>query len=190
MTIQELFIRSNQELQKVINQIKDDQWSIQMPEGLTTNPTTLRQAVAYHAYDDAWVPDILDGKTADQVGDRFEAILNLKDPTHDFATYSALAIASVQGFTDLTKTTHLSYGDFPARDYLQHITSFRGLRVYDIAKLIGADTTMADDFVQGMWDEFSPIAEDYRQMGVFPAAIEVAENADLQTRFLALVGRT
>ena len=64
---------------------------------------------------------------------------------------------------------HLSYGDYPAREYLKHITSFRGLRVYDIAKFIGADTTMPDDLVQGLWDEIAPDAEQWRQMGVFGA---------------------
>ncbi len=190
MSIQELFIRSNQELKKVIDQIRDDQWETTMPAGLTSKPATLRQSVNYHTYDDAWVPDVLAGKTKEDVGDRYESLLTATDTLGEYAKYNAVAIEAVRNFNDLDTTTHLSYGDFPARDYLQHIISFRSFRIYDIAKLIGADTHMADDLVQALWDEFSPVIEDYRQMGIFPAALEVPESADLQTKLLALVGRS
>ena len=96
---------------------------------------------------------------------------------------------SVRDFDDLDRTVHLSYGEYPAREYLKHITYFRGLRVYDIAKFIDADTTMPDDLVQGLWDEIAPAAEQWRQMGVFGAAVEVPQSAPLQDRLLGLTGR-
>lgn len=191
MTIQALFIRANEELKKVIDQIKDDQWELQLPPGIAHRPATLHEAINYHTYDDAWVSDVLAGKTKDEVGDKYEAILTSSDPKVQYAKYNQLAIEAVKAFpdTDLGKVTHLSYGDFPAKEYLMHITSYRGFRVYDLAKIIGADTNMTDDLVQGLWDELSPVIEDYRQMGVFPPAIPSADDADLQTKLLNLAGR-
>lgn len=191
MTIQELFTRSNQELKKVINQITDSQWDVVMPAGTTSKPATLHESVNYHSYDDAWVPDVLEGMTKAEVGDQYEKIL-LTDKAYAlnvYAEYNARAIERVRDYKDLDKVVHLSYGDFSAHDYLQHIISFRAFRCYDIAKLIGANTKLPDDLIQGLWDEFNPVIEDYRQMGVFPSAIEVPEDADLQTKLLALVGR-
>jgi uncharacterized protein (TIGR03086 family) len=189
MTIQELFIRSNEELRNVIDQIHDDQWEIQLPPGLSRNPTNLRQAVNYHTYDDAWVPDVLAGKTKEEVGNTYEHILESKDPIPAYDDCNQKAIDAVRDFNELDKTVHLSYGDFPAREYLQHIISFRAFRAYDLAKLIGVDTKLPDDLVQALWDEFTPVVEDYRKMGVFPPAIDVPETADLQTKLLGLVGR-
>ncbi len=191
MTIQELFIRSNQELKKVFDQITEGHWDVEMPPGTSSKPATLHQAVNYHAYDDAWVPDVLDGKKKAEVGDKYEPVLTTdqSDTLNVYAKYNALAVEKVRGYADLDKIVHLSYGDFSAHDYLQHIISFRAFRTYDIAKLIGADTKLADDFVQALWDEFTPVIESYRQMGVFPPAIEVPEDSDLQTKLLALVGR-
>jgi hypothetical protein len=63
------------------------------------------------------------------------------------------------------KIVHLSYGDFPAREYRKHITSFRGFRAYDIVKWIGVNTQLPGDLVQGMWDEFVPEVEVWRAMG-------------------------
>lgn len=190
MTIQELFIRSNEELKKVINQIQDDQWDIELPAGITSRSATLRQSVNYHTYDDAWVPDVLAGKTKEEVGALYDHLLTSQNSLAEYNKYNQLAIEAVQSSSDLEKVVHLSYGDFTAREYLQHITSFRAFRIYDLAKLIGTDTKMADDLVQGLWDEYSPLIEGYRQMGVFPPAIEVSDDADLQTKLLATAGRS
>lgn len=192
MTTQELFIRTNQELKHIFDQINDEQWGLQLPEGASRKPATLQQAVAYHAYDDAWVSDVLAGKTAAEVGNAYEGILATEEAhlLETYARYNSLACTAVAEFSELDKIVHLSYGDFPAHDYLQHITSYRAFRIFDIGKLIGANTTMAADFVQALWDEFSPVVEGYRAMGVFPAAIAVPPEADLQTKLLGLAGRT
>lgn len=192
MTIQELFVTSNQELQKAIDQIREDQWKLDMPPGTSSKPSTLQAAVRYHTYDDAWVPDVLGGKTKQEVGGIYESLLDEanQDTKASYARYNQRAIEAVREFDDLTRPVHLSYGDFPARDYLQHIISFRAFRSYDIGKLIGADTNMDPEFVQALLDEFSPVIESYRQMGVFPPALEVTDNASPQTKLLAMVGRS
>lgn len=190
VTIQELFIMSNQALQQVVAQIADEQWDLMMPEGTSMKPATLKAAVQYHTYDDAWVPDVLAGKTKAEVGDVYEQLLSSEDVQANYEQYNRRASDAVRGFDDLDKITHLSYGDYPAREYLQHIISFRAFRSYDIAKLIGADTTMADDFVQALLAEFSPVIEGYRQMDVFPPAIEVPADASPQTKLLAMAGRS
>ena len=118
MSIQELFIMSNQALRKVVAQITDDQFDTPMPPGLSRKPGTLADAVRYHTYDDAWVPDVLAGKTKEEVGDTYESLLSTdkKDILANYATYAQRAIEAVQGFTELDRTTHLSYGDFPAKE--------------------------------------------------------------------------
>ncbi len=190
MTIQELFIMSNQALRKAVDQIKDDQWDLAMPKGTSSKPTNLKDAVRYHTYDDAWVPDVLAGQTKDQVGDVYESILGNEDLRATYDRYNQRAVDAVKGFNNLSQIAHLSYGDYPARDYLQHIISFRAFRSYDIAKLIGVDTTMADDFVEALMEEFSPVIEDYREMGVFPPAVEISSDASPQVKLLAKVGRS
>lgn len=189
MTIQQLFVRANEELKKVVDQIRDDQWEVGLPAGLSSKPTTLRGAVNYHAYDDAWVPDVLAGKTKEEVGSAYDFLLKTDDTKKEYAAYNLRAIEAVRGFDDLDKTVHLSYGDFSAAEYLQHITLFRGLRSYDIAKLIGVDTTMAPDLVDGLYAEYAPLAESFRRFGILPPALPIAEGADAQAKLLALVGR-
>ncbi len=190
---QEVFIASDRALNDIIQQITNEQWEFAIPAWFQTGRKqenmTLRTIVNYHAFDDAWVPDVLSGMTAAEVGAKYDGDLLGSDPRASFLAIVDKAVAAVEECKDLDQTTHLSYGDFPARDYLTHISMFRGFRVYDIAKLIGANTKMSDDLVQGLWDILSPHEDEYRAMGVFRPKVEVPADADLQTRLLAMSGR-
>ena len=87
------------------------------------------------------------------------------------------------------KISHCSFGDFSAREYFWQINGFRALRANDIARVIGVDPTLPDDLVQGIWDEISPHAEEWRSYGVFSPKVEVAADASLQEKLLGLTGR-
>src|SRR6266568_1848585 len=56
-------------------------------------------------------------------------------------------------------------------------------------RAIAADFTLADDFVQALTEEFTPVVESYRQLGLFPPTVKVASDASPQTKLLAMVGR-
>jgi hypothetical protein len=76
-----------------------------------------------------------------------------------------------------------------ARNYLIQITYFRGLRAHDIAGVIGVDPTLAADLVQGLWDELSPVADEWRELGAFPPRVDIPGDAPHQDRLLGLTGR-
>ena len=193
MNEQDLFILADTTLLGVINQIRSDQWNMTMPPDFpTSDPSTtatLREIVNYHAYDDAWVPDTLAGKTIEDVGKTHDGDLLGDDPKQTFARYVDTAVAAVRDLDDLDRTVHLTYGDFPAHEYLRHITSFRGLRVHDIAKAIGVDSNFPPDLTQGLWDQILPTVEEWRALGVFGPKVDVPETAPLQDRLLGLTGR-
>jgi len=195
VTEPEVFVLADQTLDKVVAQITDDQWGMEMPPEFTRHQpdkATLRTIINYHAYDDAWVPNIVAGKTMDAAGKtKFDGDLLGDDPKASFAKYVKAACRAVRALSegDLDRTAHLSYGDFPVREYLQHISYFRGLRVYDLSRVIGINTIMPADLVQGLWDMLSPNAEEWRTMGVFPPEVKVPEDASLQVKLLGLTGR-
>jgi uncharacterized protein (TIGR03086 family) len=196
MREQDVFIAADQALLRVIEQIRDDQWQMTMPPEFpmraVDHPVTLREIINYHAYDDAWVPDMLAGRTMEEAGaDTFAGDLLGDDPKGNFARIVADACAAAEALSDgdLDRTVHCSFGDFSAREYLWQITSFRGLRANDIAKVIGVDPTLPDDLVQGLWEQIEPHAEEWRKIGVYGPAVAVPDNAPLQARVLGLTGR-
>jgi uncharacterized protein (TIGR03086 family) len=189
----EVFILADQALQNVIDQVRDDQWAMVMPPSFATrsqSSVTLREIVNYHAYDDAWVPDMLAGRTMDEAGrTKFDGDLLGDDPKASFARIVAAACAAARNLTDLERTVHCSFGDYTAREYFWQINSFRGLRAHDIAQVIGVNSDLPPDLVQGLWDELSPHAEEWRAIGVFGPAVAVPDDASLQAKLLGLTGR-
>jgi uncharacterized protein (TIGR03086 family) len=190
----EAFVLADRTLNGVVQRIRDDQWSMEMPDTFLTRASdhrpTLREIINYHAYDDAWVPDMLAGRTMQEVGqDAFKGDLLGADPKGNFARIVDKACAAAQAITDLNRTVHCSFGDYPAREYFWQINGFRGLRAHDIARVLGIDPQLPPELVQALWDEISPHAEEWRQIGVFPAAVPVPEDAPLLQRLLGLTGR-
>ena len=193
MREQGVFVAADRALQRVVDQIRDDQWEMEMPPDFQRRggePVSLREIINYHAYDDAWVPDMLAGRTMAEAGtDKFDGDLLGEDPKASFAAVVEKACAAAEALDDPERTVHCSFGDFPAREYFWQINGFRALRAHDIAKVIGADHKLPDGLVEGVWDEVSPHAEEWRSIGVFGPEVEVADTAPLQDRLLGLTGR-
>jgi hypothetical protein len=192
----DVFILAIESLNKVVAQIKDEQWEMTLPESFKshrdTEPVKLHRLINYHAYDIAWVPDTLSGKTMDEVGrDKFDGDLLANDPKSSFGDIVDKARTAAKQVTDeqLDTVAHLSFGDYKVREYFWQINMFHGLRARDIAKVIGVDPSLPDDLVQGIWDEVSPNAEEWRKLGVFGPEIKVDDDAHLLERLLGLTGR-
>jgi uncharacterized protein (TIGR03086 family) len=194
MTETEVFVLADHALNDVVAQIRDDQWAMEMPASFARRQTdrtpTLREIISYHAYDDAWVPDMLAGKTMDEAGkENHQGDLLGDKPKGNFAQIVDTACAAARELQDLERTVHCSFGDFSARDYLTQTTMFRGMRAHDIARVIGVEPNLPDALVRGIWDEISPQAEAWREIGVFPARVPVPDDAPLLDRLLGLTGR-
>lgn len=193
MNEKDVFVLADRALAAVVAQVRDEQWDRLVPDWFPRSDTSerpsLRRIVGYHAYEDAFVPDMLAGRTMAEVGDRHDHLRDGADPATVFPGLVDAACAAVQALDDLDRTVHCSFGDYPAREYLWQVTSFRGLRAHDIAVVIGADPTLPADLVTGLLDQLTPVAEDWRALGVFPAALDVAADAPPQDRLLAMTGR-
>lgn len=190
----EVFVLADRALNEVVQQIRDNQWTMRMPPTFPTSQLdhvpTLREVINYHAYDDAWVPDMLAGRTMQEAGpDKFDGDLLGADPKAGFAAIVETACAAAAEFDDPDRIVHCSFGDFTAREYFWQINSFRGLRAHDLALVIGVPPRLSEDLVQGLWEEISPHVEQWRALGVFPAAVPVPANASLLDRLLGLTGR-
>jgi uncharacterized protein (TIGR03086 family) len=191
----DVFQLADRALARVVAKIAPDQWEVILPAGFTTRarpePPSLRTLVNYHAYDDAWVPDMLAGLTMDEVGpDKFDGDLLGRDPVASFEALVDRARAAAAAVEDLDAVVYLSFGDYPAREYLWQINQFRALRAHDIARVIGADPELPAELVQGIWDELSPHVEAWRAIGVYGAAVPVPADAPLLHRLLGLTGRS
>ncbi len=190
----QVFVLADRALAQVVARIEPAQWAVSLPPTFATSSRdsvpTLRDVVNYHAYDDAWVPDTLAGRTMEEAGStKFDGDLLGDVPVERFEAIVDKACAAAEAVRDYDAVAHLSFGDYPVRHYFWQINSFRALRAHDIARVIGVEPDLPAELVQGVWDEVSPHAEEWRTIGVYPAAVPVPQDAPLLDRLLGLTGR-
>ena len=108
---QAVFVLSERALCNVIDQIQGQQWDQTTPDWFQTGrqgKLTLRAIINYHAYDSAWVPDVLAGKTMAEVGSTYDGDLLGNDPKGSYRRYSEQAIAAALKLEDSEQVVHLS----------------------------------------------------------------------------------
>lgn len=194
MTSRDVCLDAIAALTRVINQVRDEQWDQHLPPTAPlaepSAPKTLRAVVNALAYDLAWIPDMLAGASLAEAGaTKFDGDLLGPAPTEQFATIAATGSAAIRDLTDLERAVQCSYATYPARAYLVDISSYYGLSAYDLALVIGADPTLPPALVAGLWEQLAPVADQWRELGIFGPNIDVPDDADLQSRLLGLTGR-
>jgi uncharacterized protein (TIGR03086 family) len=149
----------------------------------------VRDVVNHITSENLWAEPLLQGKTIEEVGDRFDGDVLGDDPVSTWGIASRAAGKSFQN-CDLEGTkVHLSFGDTVAVTYLEQMTSDLVVHAWDIAKGSGQDDSIPSQLVDVATRLLEPLVDDGGIDGVFAAPVEVEGNADDQTRLLALVGR-
>lgn len=189
MKQRDLFLMSDAALRDVIDRIHPDQLELAVPAtwSRTTDPTLL-DILEAHAFDEAWVPDVLAGRTIDEVGDVYAGDLLGGDPLKKYDELNHTATVAANQPLDPNDIVHLSYGDFTVAEYFEHISIYRAFQAWSIAKLIGLDYSLPAQLVEALWEQIVPQVDTWRAMGVFPPPIEVPADADRETQLLGVTG--
>ncbi|MFF0911795.1 hypothetical protein ACFWZW_13975 [Microbacterium enclense] len=188
MSPADLFLHADAALREVIDQLGPADFSSPVPqEWSQLESPTLLGILGRHAYDEAWVPDVIAGRAAAD-GDPFaDADLLGDDP---IASYDALnddATAAVRTGS-FAQTFRFTYGDYPANEGLTHLAMYRASQAYSIAKEFGIPFHLSPALIAGMNEHVTPHADEWRQFGVFPPAIEPPAGADDETRLMCALG--
>ncbi|HEY1530426.1 MAG TPA: hypothetical protein VGF80_06385 [Galbitalea sp.] len=186
---QNLFLASDAALREVIDQFTPATLALAVPAEWSTNKTTTMSGLlANHAKDEAWVPDVIAGKTMDEVGDKWKGDLLGSDPIGSYDKLNDLAVAAVSKPIADGQIAHLSYGDFPVPTFLEHTSYYRGFQAPLIAQVAGITFHMSDDLIDMLWTSVEPQIEDLRKIHVFGPPVEVPDGSDRQALLLGMTG--
>ena len=91
-----VFLLADRAAVSVFSRISEPQWDVVLPPVFdmagADQPTPLRAAINHYAYDNAWVPDMLAGRTMDEVGrEQFDGDLLGANPAGALQQISAAA---------------------------------------------------------------------------------------------------
>jgi hypothetical protein len=193
MDARELFLLSDAALRSVVDTLTPADLEREAPAewsaGHRSASPLLRDIVLRHAYDEAWIPDLLAGRTIDEVGDRWKAVLESDDPigTYDALHDEATAAMSAPDL-DQGMTLHFSYGDYPFSEGILHPTSYRAFQSWQIARLVGSPFHLSPELIAGLNELLLPTVPVLRGYGAFPPEQQPPAAADDETRLLCAVG--
>ncbi|WP_156935016.1 hypothetical protein [Pseudonocardia spinosispora] len=193
---QTLFGTACQALSTVIGQIGAEDWDRKTTPSGGFPGRIVREVVASHAKENRWVGHVLAGGTIEDgttLYPEYPADLSGPDAVSAWHEVTATAASDVLALDDPSRPVHLSFGsfgDFTARDYLQQVITYHGFETFDLARLLGLDSTLPSDLVAGLTVIMSEVAEQWRTWGVFGPEVTVSPDANAQAKLLALSGRT
>jgi uncharacterized protein (TIGR03086 family) len=179
------FVQALAEFDKRVRSVAPDQWHKPTP----CADWDVRQLVNHLVVEQQWAPLLLEGATVEDVGDRFDGDQLGEDPV---AAWASAAAASREAFAApgaLRRSVELSYGRRPAEGYCQEMTMDLTVHAWDLARAIGVDEELDEQLVSYVLAFIEPQVDQLAGTGLFAPPVEVAQDADAQTRLLALVGR-
>jgi uncharacterized protein (TIGR03086 family) len=154
-----------------VHAVKPDQWDLPTP------------------CEDWNVRELVGHMVGENVGDRFDGDLLGSDPVSAFDTSATTAVRAASAEGALDRIVHLSFGDFPGKEYADQLFADALIHGWDLARAIGADERLDPDLVAACAEWFADREDVYRQAGAIGPRVDVPAGADPQTRLLAAFGR-
>ncbi len=167
--------------------IGPDQWNATTP----CTDWSVQDLMIHLVTEQRWVPPLLDGESPDE--DVIDpAVIAEELATDAPAVWQRDAEAAHAAFATpgaLQRTVRLSYGDSDAASYCQEMISDLVVHTWDLARGIGADERLDPELVDLVYEITAPRAGQLAESGLFDPPVPVSDDADPQTRLLALFGR-
>lgn len=174
------------EFDRRMHQVRADQWGAPTP----CTEWTVRDLVNHLVYEQLWAPLTVRGATVAQVGDRFEGDVLGTDPLKVWTEASAEARAAWLEPDVLTRDVEVSFGRIPAQAYGWQMTADLAIHAWDLAKGIGADERIDAELASTLHEVLAPQVPSWQGIGIVAPPVPVPDSADIQTRLLALFGRS
>lgn len=184
MDPKELFASTLRQANPCILEVRTEELSNRTP----CSEWDLRELLNHLVYELLWVPELLNGKTVEEVGNRFDGDVLGEDPINAWKTASAEALAAVER-TDMESMVHLSRGEVEAGNYINEVSNDVLIHGWDVAQSINCSLIFEPQIAQAVYDFVAANAAGYRESGAFGDEVVVDGNAALQTKLLALEGR-
>ena len=170
---------------RLIRGIGDDQWDLASVD----EEWTVRELVNHVVTGNWWVPELMGGRTIEEVGDRLDGDVLGDDPAVEYAASAVAAAEAFRAPGAMDAPALVSYGPVPGAVYCGHRFIDVLVHGWDIAASTGQDTALDAELVEACWAVVEPQLAQLVDSGAFGTDHEIPEDASPQTRLLAALGR-
>ena len=176
--------RAGRATRAIVAAIPNDRW------GMDTNcQMDVRALVNHIVCGHCWAAELARGRTIADVGDRLDGDVLGSDP---LAAYDRSLAAAEAAFAEpyaLQRACTLSYGTVSVAEFCGHRILDTFIHGWDLARATGQDDRLEPDLVEIVYAMFEPHAAQLQAGGAFGTPVPVRDDADIQTRLLAMLGR-
>jgi uncharacterized protein (TIGR03086 family) len=179
------YVAAQGEFDRRVRGVRSGQWHNATP----CAEWDVRALVNHLVIEQLWAPLLLDGATVEDVGDRFDGDQLGDDPVAAWMSAAAAAREAFAAPGAMRRFVELSYGRRPVEGYCQEMTLDLAVHAWDLARGIQADERLDEKLVGDALAFIEPQVEQLAATGLFAPPVAVGDDADAQTRLLALLGR-
>lgn len=185
MHAQDIFAKAVQGATSCVKHVQPQQLSNPTP----CSEWNLRALLNHMVYELLWVPEIVRGKTIQEVGDKYEGDVLRTDPASAWQHAADAALVAVHT-ADRKRTAHLSYGDVSLTSYIREVGGDLLIHAWDVGQAVQATLLFDEALAQAVYDDLLPRQPELAASGLFAPAIAPADGASAQDKLLNLVGRS
>ena len=179
----ELHRRAGDDLAATVREVRDEQ--LHQPTPCTE--WDVRELLHHITWSNLWVSPLVDGKDLAEVAPTLEGDVLGNDPVG--ITLGGLDESSDAFERGGDRPVQLSRGMTPANEYAFERMNDLIVHNWDLAKGIGVEVELDEECMQVALDGYRPFEPVLRPAGELGPDVEVPDDADLQTRYLAFFGR-
>ena len=181
----EVHARALDATRAIVASVAPDQWALATP----CSEWDLRALLNHVVSGNWWAAELAAGKTISEVGDRLDGDMLGDDPLGSYDASSAAAAAAFRAPDAMSAPCAVSYGPVPGEIYCGHRFIDVLVHGWDIAAATKQSTRLDPELVDACLAVVTPQAELLEGSGAFGSGAIACDQADPQSRLLALLGR-
>ncbi|HSL11739.1 MAG TPA: TIGR03086 family metal-binding protein [Actinomycetota bacterium] len=178
--------RSVATFDRLVHAIDAGRWDLATP----CAEWTVRDLVNHLTNENLWAEALFGGRTIVEVGGAFDGDVLGEDPVAAWEAASRGALERMGEPDAMDRLVDLSRGPTPGREYAVELFADHVMHSWDLAKAIGTDDALDPALVAAAKDWFGDVEDAYRAAGSIAERPPVPPDADDQTIFLAMTGRS
>jgi len=151
----------------------------------------VRELIQHILYGTVWIEDIFEGKTIEDVGNKYDGDLIGDNPLAAYDDAVKRAKRAIAGSRAMEQVCHLRRGDVSGADYLTSMFTDALVHGWDLAKATGQDPALDPELIAIGYDLVKKGEEHFRANQIFGEGrvADPGEDASDQERMLAILGR-
>ena len=181
----ECFLAALESTSKIVSSVDGDAWARPTP----CDEWNVKDVVNHLVYENLWAIELFNGRTIEEVGDRFDGDLVGNSPNERYAETTAEVRSIINKPGSMDAVCHISSGPVPGSEYASQLFVDALIHGWDIGVGSGQQVRLDSDLVIACMPLAQATREAVGEQGPFGTTVETQDSALSQTKLLAILGR-